>query len=326
MINSVFNIRGYSSGEGKIEIPTELESLVQNDFDIDEFKNSLHEHKKQNSLLHREMLAYSSNVDQFNSIINRISTRDENLKPFNKGLVRTLKYGESSFLSFKPLRKFIVGGVEGYNTEELVGKYCEFFEEQASDFGELFYHIVERENKLTNYSNALIKKNQFYETKKEDVHGLLEIGFGDKEELVEKIKTSEGISERAKSSLISRTQMKYDEIKDSKEILEKLVGENGNAMCEVDGLMKWCSGMKNVLAFGKERMDNYAIHLNETLTTYLQATSINRSFRDTNSSISGLVDVMCAAQNAADDGITNVVDFIKKNGVYLKPKSYGSLF
>ena len=47
---------------------------------------------------------------------------------------------------------------------------------------------------------------------------------------------------------------------------------------------------------------------------------------DTNSSISGLVDVMCAAQNAADDGITNVVDFIKKNGVYLKPKNYGGLF
>jgi hypothetical protein len=117
--------------------------------------------------------------------------------------------------------------------------------------------------------------------------------------------------------------MKHDEIKDSREILEKLVDENGNAMNEVDGLIKWCSGMKNVLAFGKERMDNYAVHLNETLSTYLQATSINRSFRNTNSSITGLVTVMCAAQNAADDGITNVVKFIEKNGVYLKPKNYG---
>jgi hypothetical protein len=242
------------------------------------------------------------------------------LKPFNKGLVRALKYGESGFMSLGPIRKLFSGAIEGYSTEDLVKKYCTFFEEQAKDFGELFYHIVERENSLINYNNELINRNQFYENNNKSIENLIDRSIGEKDEIVEKIMNSEEISTAVKKNLIRRTEMRYEGFKDSKKMVETLLSENCEAMEEIEGLVKWCSGMKNVLALSKERMDNYAAHIKETMTSYLQATSLNRSFKKTNSAINGLAEVISAAQMTADNGIENVVDFIKTNGIYKNPK------
>ncbi len=318
---SVFNIVGYGNNIDTSEIPEDLECIIRNDFDVDGFKKSMKEHQSRGYELHKEIMQNNTSVDDFNVTIKRISSRGEKLKPFNNGLVRALKYGESRFMSIGPIRKLFSGSIEGYSTEDLVTKYCTFFEEQAEDFGDLFYHIVERENSLINYSNELINRDQFYESNNKSMESIIDKGFSEKEVVVEKITNSEEISPAVKQNLIRRTEMKYEEFKDSKNMMEILIKENCEAIGEIEGLVKWCSGMKNVLALSKERMDNYATHMKETMTSYLQATSLNRSFKKTNSAINGLAEVISAAQITADNGIENIVDFMKTNGIYRNPKS-----
>ena len=121
-------------------------------------------------------------------------------------------------------------------------------------------------------------------------------------------------------------ELKCGEFKGSKNAIERLVKENEMAMEEVQALMKWCSDMKGVLVFSKERMDNYAVHLQETLTTYLQAVSLNRGFKVTGSSVEELAEVMRIAQETVDEGVGSVLNFIRSNGVYCKPLDFKRMF
>tara|TARA_Y100000310_G_scaffold343547_1_gene451739 strand:- start:2163 stop:3152 length:990 start_codon:yes stop_codon:yes gene_type:complete len=325
-IYSVFNIDGYGSGKGLSKIPNDLEDIVRNDFDIEGFKRSLQEHQKHGYDLHKEIINNSAAVDDFNSIIKRVSGRGSRLKPFNHSIIRALKYGESKFMSFSPVRKLLFGKIEGCTTEDLVNKYCSFFEEQAEDFGDLFYHVVKRENSLLDYNNDLLKRDQFYTSKSDSIECLIESGREEKQTISDKIVSVENISETVKNSLLRRVNLRHDEMEDSKKILGKLINENGGAVEEVDGLIKWCSGMKNVLALAKERMDNYSSHMKETMVTYLQATSLNKSFKETNSAVRGLVEVISTAQTTADQGIDNIIEFIRRNGIYQNPSDYRGLF
>jgi hypothetical protein len=317
-VHSILNIDGYGV-DLDVDIQKKLETLVSNDFDIEKFRKSFIEHQKS---VNEDMFDGVS-IDEFNGVVNRVCERGKKLKPFNSALVRTLKYGKSRLMGLGVVRKLISGELEGYSTEQLIERYCGFFEEQAEDFGELFFHVVERENCLIDYGNSLITKNQFYCGKGESIDELVKKRGAERDSTVKEITGWEGLSPVAKRSLIKRAGLRYSEANGSRDVVKKLIDENGLAIEEVDGLISWCSGMKNVLALGKERMDNYSAHLRETLVTYMQATSLGRAFKDTNSAVGGLIGVMEAAQVAADTGMKDVGDFVKRNGIYGKSIKIG---
>lgn len=313
-VYSVFNIEGYGNELVQSKIPSELERIICNEFDVEKFRCSLEEHQRE-----RKSLVPDSSIDQFNEIIDRVGKRSERLKPFNKGLIKALKYGDSWIMTIGPVRKMLVRDVEGYTTEGLVGKYCDFFDEQAEDFGGLFYHVIERESGLVDYSNHLIERNQFYAGQNGMLKKLVSSTESKKNEISSIIRGVRNISSAVRKSLLNRASMKGNDVKASLDIVRKLTDENEMAIAEVDGLLNWCGGMKNVLALSKERMDNYALHMRETLTAYLQAVSLNRSFRETNTAISGLIEVMTAAQSTADEGVKDLIKFVRTNGIYSRP-------
>jgi len=319
-VYSVLNIEGYGV-DLEVVTPPKLEVLVKNDFDIEKFKMSFAEHQRQSTDV---VFDSCSSIDEFNEVVNRVSERGRRLRPFNAALVRTLRYGRSKAMGFGFIRRLVSGELDGYSTEQLVQKYCDFFDEQAIDFGELFYHVVERENSLVDYANSLITRNQFYCAESESIEGLIEERETERDSIIDEIKKWDGLSAVAKKSLIRRAGLKHTEARGSRDVVKKLINENGMAIEEVDGLITWCVGMKNVLALGKERMDNYSAHLRETLVTYMQATSLGRAFRDTNSAVGGLISVMEAAQSAADRGMIDVGNFVRRNGVYGKTIRIGA--
>ncbi len=321
-VHSVFNIEGYVGNPIAVEIPTNLAVIVKNDFDTQKFKVSLAEHQRRSAKLHSVASKSGASIEGFNTTIKNICERGKKLKPFNVGIIRVLKYGDAKWMAITPLRSFLTRGVEGYTTEQLVGRYCHFFEEQAKDFGDLFYHIVERQNCLTDYSNELLKRDVFYLAKRDYLDGLITSADAS---LESKVESCVQISDLAKKAVVNRYGIKQEEVADARKVVDGLMVENGKATDEIDGLLRWCCGMKNVLALAKERMDNYGLHLGQTLVTYMQVTSLQRGFKETNNAITGLVGVMTAAQVTADNGLNEVIDFVKKNGVYTKPFEHGKL-
>lgn len=323
-VHSVFGIEGYG-GESVALMTPELEELVKNDFDVGSFRSSLQEHQANESALHREMVASVESIEGFNEVIKRVKERSKGLKPLNRGLVRALKFGQGKLFGVLNVGGLFTRSVNGYSTESLVAKYCDFFEEQAGDFGQLFAHIVEREGRLTDYLNGLIRRNQFYVGTQESLDQVIEKRAEERDSILGKIESSHEISRSAKKALTDRAKWRYDGTKDSRKIADILIQENERAMEEVGGLVVWCGGMKNILALGKERMDNYCRHLEETMVAYLQAISMNRCFRDTNNAVSGMASVMLSAQASADEGIKSIVDFVKHNGLYGQPISFKGL-
>lgn len=323
-VHSVFGIDGYGGDSVALMTP-ELEELVKNDFDVEKFRSSLQEHQTHEVALHREMVASVESIEEFNGVIKRVKERSKGLKPLNRGLVRALKFGQGRFFGLLNVGGFFTKSLSGYRTEDLVAKYCEFFEEHASDFGQLFCHVVEREGRLTDYSNELIRRNQFYVSTQGALDEMVERRASERDVVLRGIEGSSEISRMARSALIDRAKWRYEGAADSRKIADILIQENERAMEEVGGLIEWCGGMKNVLALGKERMDNYCRHLEETMVAYLQAISINRCFRDTNNAVSGMASVMLSAQASADEGIKNIVEFVKHNGLYGKPINFRGL-
>lgn len=322
---SVFSIDGYG-GDSVALITPELEELVKSDFDLEKFRSSLQEHQGHEAALHKEMVASVESIEGFNEVIQRVKKRASGLKPLNRGLVRVLKHGQGRLFGLLNVGGIFTKSFDGYSTEDLVARYCTFFEEHAGDFGQLFSHVVEREGRLTNYSNELIRRNQFYVGSQEALDQVVDIRLGEREALCKAIEGSSEISGVARRALTDRSKLKYNEAVGSRKIADILVQENERAMEEVGGLIKWCGGMKNVLALGKERMDNYCRHLEETMVAYLQAISMNRCFRDTNNAVSGMASVMLSAQSSADEGIDSIVNFVKHNGLYGKPIKFKGLF
>ncbi len=313
-VYSVFNIDGYYGDSDVTILPEKLEIAVSNEFDVKRFRKSLEEHQRLNQTLHKTITISSESTDEFNTIIKRICERGRRLKPFNTGLIRVLKYGETKWMGISPLRKMLTKGIEGYTTEQLIERYCGFFEEQAVDFGDIFFHVVERENILVNYSNDLVRKDIFYISKRDLIDRMIS-----KIENENGIAADESLPGNTRKALVDRDAIKRNETAESMKVIDTLMKENGTAIREVGGLLRWCSGMKNVLALAKERMDNYATHLSQTLTVYMQATSLQRGFRETNNAIFGLVDVITMAQKTADGGLNDVIDFVRSNGIYSRP-------
>lgn len=320
-VHSVFGIDGYG-GSNVVLMTPELEELVKNDFDVERFRSSLQEHQAHEDALHREMIASVESIEEFNGVIKKIKERARGLKPLNRGLVRALRFGQGRLFGLLNIGGLFTKSLGGYSTEELVAKYCEFFEEHASDFGQLFCHVVEREGRLTDYSNELVRRNQFYVGTQGVLDRVVEERSRERDAVVKRIECSPEISRPARKALVDRAKWRYAGATDSRKIADILVQENERAMEEVGGLIQWCGGMKNVLALGKERMDNYCRHLEETMVAYLQAISINRCFRDTNNAVSGMASVMLSAQASADEGIKSIVEFVKHNGLYGKPSGF----
>ncbi|MBT4577054.1 hypothetical protein HOB91_01875 [Candidatus Woesearchaeota archaeon] len=322
-VHSVFGVEGYG-GEEVASMTPKLEELVNNDFDLEKFRISLQAHQLQESDMRKEMIHSVGSIEKFNDVIHRVKERSNGLKPLNKELVRALKYGHSKIFGIFNIGGLLTKSLRGHRTEDLVSKYCGFFDEQAEDFGQLFYHVVEREGKLTDYSNELVRKNQFYLGTQETLD--TEIGrLSEEKNSVSKIVVdSTEITAIARKAIVDRAKMKYDGSVESRRMLDTLVSENERAIEETGGLIGWSCGMKNVLALGKERMDNYCRHLEETMVAYLQAISMNNCFRDTNNAVRGMANVMIAAQASADSGVSNIVEFIKHNGLYGKPLNFRS--
>jgi hypothetical protein len=321
-IYSVFNLSCYKEGEGVTDVPNELEPYLKNDFDIEEFRESLIEHQRNNSYLNKNFTEGGESLDEFNSIIHRITNRGKELQPFNKSIVRILKYGKGGIGNLMLFKRLIGGKLNNYSSEELVQKYCTFFAEQAEDFGSLFYHVVNRENKLVEYSNELISRSQFYHTKANSLEEFIHSSCNDRELAIKTISSSKDIGNSAKKSLCNRINSKYKELVQSEKMIGKIMKENESAMDEIDGLVQWCSGIKSVVALGKERMDNYSIHLKESLETYLQISSLNRGFKETNNAVDGLIKAIDSAQMTANNGLYHINDFIKNNGIYMKKKGW----
>tara|TARA_Y100000310_G_scaffold285479_1_gene308956 strand:- start:1919 stop:2899 length:981 start_codon:yes stop_codon:yes gene_type:complete len=318
-VYSIFNIEGYGHGLTECKIPSALEEVLRNDIDVEKLKLSLAKHKKNNLKFYDDIIISSDSIDNFNKTVNNISKRSKTLRTSNKSLVRVLKYGQGKIANIIPDR-LMPSELRGVSTQDLVEIYSGYFNDQAADFGELFYQVVQREDSLTDYNKSLVSKNQLYNNKSEDLERLLVDGGEKREDIAEKILDSEGFSDITKNSLIKRVDRKYAEIESCKDSVEMLVCDNENATTEVDGLLDWCSGMKNILASGKERMDNHAVHLREAMTTYLQAISLNRAFRETNSAVKGLVEVMKSAQMSADKGFEDVSEFVKNRGIFGREK------
>jgi hypothetical protein len=325
-MNSIFNLKGSGQEVVVLEVPSELEVAVKNDFNVKELRKSLDEHRKECNLVYDAIKGSRDSLDEFNLVINRMDERGRMLKPFNRCVVRALKYGNNKMINLLPVSKLLYKGLDKFSTQELVMKYCNFFGEQAEDFGELFYHVVERESSLVDYSKDLVGKNQFYLLKRKSLGELAEKSEKEKHVVIEKIRGCEDVSEAVKKALVGRVELRCGEVIESDNAVGRLVKENEMAMEEAQALMKWCSDMKGVLVFSKERMDNYAAHLQETLTTYLQAVSLNKGFRITGSSVEELANVMRVAQETADQGVEGVLNFIQSNGVYCKPLDFKRMF
>ncbi len=322
-VHSIFGVEGYGNGD-VIPITPNLEELVVNDFDLEKFRTSLQKHQIYESDMRKEMIHSVSSIEKFNEVIHRVKDRSKGLRPLNKGLVTALKYGNTKAFGLLNVGGLLTRKLNGYKTEDLVAKYCGFFDEQAEDFGQLFYHIVEREGKLIDYSNELVRKNQFYLGTQERLDSEIERLDLEKDSISGKVIDYSEITAVARKSIADRAKMKHDGSIESRRMLDLLVSENEKAIGEVSGLINWSSGMKNVLALGKERMDNYCRHLEETMVVYLHAISMNNCFRDVNNAVEGMADVMITAQASADAGVKNIVDFIKDNGLYGKPLRFRS--
>ncbi len=322
---SIYNVDGF--GQKLIEDKgfPDLGDVVENGVDVEALRSSLDEHSKKTSSIYSDIRVSKDSIDEFNEVISRVCKRGKRLKPFNRCVVRALKYGENKVVNLLP-SWLLYKGLDRFSTQELVMKYCGFFTEQAEDFGSLFFHVVERESSLVDYSNELLRKNQFYLSKEEMLQDLIGDGDERRKDAVEKVKSCEDLSVAAKRTLVERVNLRQGELLETRKAIKRLVKENETAMQEIVGLVRWCSGMKEVLAFGKERMDNYSAHLQETLTTYLQAVSLNRGFRATGNVVSELAEVMRVAQQTADEGVGSVFDFIRNRGVYNKPLELESFF
>ena len=151
-VRSVFGIDGYGGGSVALMTP-ELEELVKSDFNLEKFRSSLQEHQSHEAELHKEMVASVESIEGFNEVIKRVKNRAGGLKPLNRGLVRALKFGQGRFFGLLNVGGIFTRSLNSYSTEGLVAKYCDFFGEHARDFGQLFFHVVEREGRLTDYSN-----------------------------------------------------------------------------------------------------------------------------------------------------------------------------
>lgn len=322
-VHSVFGVEGYG-GEEVASMTSELEELVKNEFDLEKFRTSLQAHQIQESDMRKEMIHSVGSIEKFNDVIHRVKERSNGLKPLNRELVRALKYGNNKIFGIFNIGGLLTKNLRGHRTEDLVTQYCGFFDEQAEDFGQLFYHVVEREGKLTDYSNELVRKNQFYLGTQKVLDSEIERLCQEKNSISEQVIDTVEITPVARKAIVDRSKMRYNGSVESRRMLDSLVSENERAIEEVGGLIGWSSGMKNVLALGKERMDNYCRHLEETMVAYLQAISMNNCFRDTNNAVRGMADVMVAAQASADAGVSNIVDFIKHNGLYGKPLKFRS--
>jgi len=312
-MTSLFTLPGYKQSTTE---PPELTSYRE-PLDLPAFRQGLVEQQHERMITRHHHQEQTRAIAGFSDVVSRVRERGTHLQPFNTAIVRTLRYGDNKLAHLPLVRSFFFKGLEGKTTNDLIQAYCTFFDQQADDFGHLFHHVVEREQTLTDYSDDLVRRDHFYQDHKR----ALTTAF---EGITPKV-IPDVLPIAAQQTLQRRATREYDSLMQSMTVLDKLLDDTSAGLTEVDGLLDWCSGMKNILVLGKERMDNYGTHLHHTLITYLQAASLHRSLHDTHSTVQGLVDVMNTAQITADKGLEDLTMFVADKGIYSQPLRSGVL-
>jgi len=251
---------------------------------------------------HVEARELREDMNAFGEVIERVTERGREMVPFNKYVIRVLKYGDHRIINSIPFIRLFYGAVAGYSCADLVTKYYTFFNNQAEDFGRLFFHVARRERKLERYNAQLMKKGRFYATNKDHLGKINE----------EKAEERKRVTDREETRQLD---LEYRQTKAVTNAVSQLQEETQKNKEEVEGLLEWCAGMKGILAYSKENMENRGQHMKETLPAYMQATYLNKGFRETRKVVEGLVAIIQEAQQSADEGISSVTTFIEHNGL-----------
>jgi len=314
-MNSIFTLFPSLDFKNSEEISRLYELVKPEGFSIEQFRKSFQVYEQETNNLRNDIDNLTTDIDEFNETINNVTLRGREMKPFNKFVIRVLKHGDNTFINSLPFSRFIYGNIRRYSSSDLISKYCTYLSDQAEDFGRLFFYVVDRENKLQDYTCRLLEKKGFYDSRFSDLEERITSMRKKKEELAEKLE-SQDLPDGIKRAVAKRFSLNCSELSEASKSVKKLLRENKSGGEEVESLVEWCSGMKNILALSKERMENQAEHIKETIPTYLQAISLNRSLRETKQVVQGLVHVIQEAQQCADEGIVNVIDFAKSNNIY----------
>tara|TARA_Y100000310_G_C20567436_1_gene756234 strand:+ start:98 stop:1087 length:990 start_codon:yes stop_codon:yes gene_type:complete len=313
-INSMLNF--FQTGEQPIEQTKDIEEILGTEkVDLAQLKKAYKDYEIGLIKTHPHQ---DNLVDDLNEFVERTSTieqRGKQLRKLNKYVVNGIKYSENPIIAKTPLSKIFLKDIENINPSDLVFTYHKYLNQQSEDFGKLFFGIVEREANLTAYNNHLLKKEEFYTNSIENLSEKLNLREVEQNNLEERME-QHNLSRKIQKIVYERFKLNYRELADISNATKKIIQENSEAQKEVSNLKEWCSGMKIVLAYSKEKMENSAEHLKQTIPTYIQAINLNRSFLESNKVIGELVGIINHAQINADKGLEEVIKFTKSNGVY----------